>query len=149
MNSLKAPKGASIAVFGTGSVGLGAVMAARIVGAEPIIGVDKTPRRLELALQLGATHVIDSHRQDVPESLARIAGQGVDYVLEITGDRNMYRLAVDVVKLKGTVALIAEPGGSEPPTGRKESHRHYSGRRNAATLYPEADRVVPGRSIPL
>jgi Zn-dependent alcohol dehydrogenases, class III len=46
MNSLKIPKGASIAIFGTGAVGLAAVMAARIVGANPIIGVDIVPRRL-------------------------------------------------------------------------------------------------------
>ena len=60
MNSLKVPKGASIAVFGTGSVGLAAIMAASIVGAGPIIAIDKNPRRLDLALELGATHAIDS-----------------------------------------------------------------------------------------
>ncbi len=119
MNSLKVPKGASIAVFGTGSVGLAAVMAASIVGAGPIIAIDKNPRRLDLALELGATHVIDS-RQDIPFGLARFAGHGVDYVLEITGDSTMHRLAVDAVKPKGTVALIAEPDRSESlPGGRK------------------------------
>ena len=60
MNSLAVPAGASIAVFGTGSVGLAAVMAARIVGADPIIGVDMLPKRLKLARELGATHAIDS-----------------------------------------------------------------------------------------
>jgi aryl-alcohol dehydrogenase len=119
MNSLKVPEGASIAVFGTGSVGLAAIMAARIMGADPIIGVDKNPLRLKLALEIGATHVIDS-RQDISSSLARIAGHGVDYVLEITGDSTMHRLAVAAVKPKGTVALIAEPGRSEfLPGGRK------------------------------
>ncbi len=119
MNSLKVPKGASIAVFGTGSVGLAAVMAASIVGAGPIIAIDKNPRRLDLSLELGATHVIDS-RQDIPSGLVRIAGHGVDYVLEITGDSTMHRLAVAAVKPKGAVALIAEPGRSESlPGGRK------------------------------
>ena len=56
MNSLAVPAGAGIAVFGTGAVGLAAVMAARIAGASPIIGVDMKPKRLELARQLGATH---------------------------------------------------------------------------------------------
>ena len=46
MNSLAVPAGAGIAVFGTGAVGLAAVMAARIVGAEPIIGVDILPGAL-------------------------------------------------------------------------------------------------------
>jgi aryl-alcohol dehydrogenase len=43
MNSLKVPAGAGIAVFGTGAVGLAAVMAARLVGAHPIIGIDVNP----------------------------------------------------------------------------------------------------------
>jgi aryl-alcohol dehydrogenase len=117
MNSLKVRKGASIAVFGTGSVGLAAVMAARIVGAYPIIGIDKNPKRLELALQIGATDVINSRRQDILSSLARIAGHGVDYALEVTGDQTMHRLAIAAVKPKGIVALIAEPGGSESLPG--------------------------------
>ena len=86
MNSLKVSKGASVAVFGTGAVGLAAVMAARLAGAHPIIGVDLNPMRLELALELGATHVIDSRREDVVSRLQEITGRGVDYVLEITGD---------------------------------------------------------------
>ncbi len=63
MNSLKLSGGESIAIFGTGAVGIAAVMAARIVGAAPIIGVDTKPKRLQLALKLGATHVIDNRRQ--------------------------------------------------------------------------------------
>ena len=50
INSLQVPAGASIAVFGTGAVGLAAVMAARLVGAKPIIGVDIRPKRLKLGL---------------------------------------------------------------------------------------------------
>ncbi len=47
MNSLKVSKGASIAIFGTGAVGLAAIMAAHIVAAQPIIGIDIKPRRLD------------------------------------------------------------------------------------------------------
>ena len=47
MNSLKVSKGASIAIFGTGAVGLAAIMAAHIVEAQPIIGIDIKPRRLD------------------------------------------------------------------------------------------------------
>ncbi len=79
MNSLAVPAGAGIAVFGTGAVGLAAVMAARIVGAGPIIGVDILPWRLELALELGATHIIDASRGDVAARIAEITGSGVDY----------------------------------------------------------------------
>ncbi|MFA4901997.1 MAG: NAD(P)-dependent alcohol dehydrogenase [Desulfobaccales bacterium] len=112
MNSLNVPKGASIAIFGTGAVGLAAVMAARLVGADPIIGVDMNAARLKLALELGATHVINSRNEDVASCIREYTGGGVDYVLEITGASNMYHLAVEVLKARGTVALIARPNGS-------------------------------------
>jgi aryl-alcohol dehydrogenase len=120
MKSLKVRKGASIAIFGTGAVGLAAVMAARIVGADPIIGVDIKPKRLKMALELGATHVIDNHRDDVASRITEITGKGADYVLEITGDHEMYRLAIDVLNPHGTVALIASGSGAGSLTkGRK------------------------------
>jgi aryl-alcohol dehydrogenase len=120
MNSLAVKKGESIAIFGTGAVGLAAVMAARINGAQPIIGVDIKRMRLELALELGATHVIQAPGEDVVSGIAGITGGGVDYVLEITGSAAMYRAAVAVLNPGGTVALIANPGGSGSlPGGRK------------------------------
>jgi aryl-alcohol dehydrogenase len=112
MNSLKIRKGASVAIFGTGAVGLAAVMAAHVVGADPIIGVDVVATRLKLARELGATHVINSRREDVAARIGQITGHGVDYVLEITGDAQMYSLAVDVLNPRGTVALIATPDGN-------------------------------------
>jgi aryl-alcohol dehydrogenase len=120
MNTLEVPGGASIAVFGTGSVGLAAIMAARIVGADPVIGVDINPGRLELALELGATHTIDSRREDVASRISVITGGGVDYVLEITGDPAMLRTAVDVLHPRGTVALFTGGSGPGPlPEGRR------------------------------
>lgn len=112
MNSLQVQKGAGLAIFGTGAVGLAAVMAARLAGANPIIGVDLQPRRLKLALELGATHIIDNRQENVVSRVAAITGSGMDYVLEITGSPKMHRLAVEVLNPGGTVALIANPDGS-------------------------------------
>jgi aryl-alcohol dehydrogenase len=120
MNSLAVSKGASIAIFGTGAVGLAAVMAARIVGAKPIIGVDINPMRLELALGLGATHTINSRHDDVAARITVITGSGVDYVLEITGNRKMHQLAIEVLNPHGTVALLTGASGTDSlPEGRK------------------------------
>jgi aryl-alcohol dehydrogenase len=120
MNSLKVRKGTSIAVFGTGAVGLSAVMASRLVGADPIIGVDIKPKRLKLAQELGATHIIDSHRDDVAARIAWITGRGVDHVLEITSIPKMYRLAVSVLNPNGVVAIFTgESGRDHLPKGRK------------------------------
>jgi hypothetical protein len=97
-----------------------AVMAARIVGADPIIGVDINPMRLELALDLGATHTIDNRHDDVASHIASITGRGVDYVLEITGEPEMLQLAVNVLNPQGTVALFTgESGPDSLPEERK------------------------------
>ncbi len=119
MNSLKVASGASIAVFGTGAVGLTAVMAARLVGAEPIIGVDIRPKRLRIARELGATHTIDNRRQDVATRIAYITGSGVDYVVETTANPKMHRLAIEVLNPHGIVALLTGETGSSFPEGRK------------------------------
>lgn len=107
LNSLKVVAGESIAIFGVGSVGLAAVMAARIVGAEPIIAVDTKRKRLDLAMELGATHAILNRRTDLPSRIARITGRGVAYVLEITGIPSMYRSAVECLHPRGVVALFS------------------------------------------
>ncbi|MGZ3597969.1 MAG: zinc-binding dehydrogenase, partial [Syntrophales bacterium] len=119
MNSLKVTKGASIAIFGTGAVGLAATMAARIVRANPIIGVDIIPKRLKLARKLGATHVIDNRRNEIAPLIADITGSGVDYVVETTANQEMHRLAIDVLNPHGTVALLSGESGTTLPEGRR------------------------------
>jgi aryl-alcohol dehydrogenase len=119
INSLKVSVGKSIAIFGTGAVGLAAVMAASLVGANPIIGVDIKPKRLKLGLKLGATHVIDNRRQDVAARIADITGSGVDYVVETTGSPEMHQLAIDVLNPHGIVALLTGESGRDLPGGRK------------------------------
>ena len=136
MNSLKVRKGTSIAIFGTGAVGLSAVMASRIAGADPIIGVDIKPKRLKLAQELGATQVIDSRKDDVPARIARITGCGVDYVLEITGSPKMYRLAVSVLNPNGVVAIFTGESGRDDLT---------EGRKTVSVIEGDA---VPQRFIP-
>ncbi len=59
INSLKVPIGSSIAVFGLGTVGMSAIMAAKICGCKTIIGIDVVPQKLDLAKELGATHTIN------------------------------------------------------------------------------------------
>lgn len=136
MNSLKVAPGCGIAVFGTGSVGLAAIMAARIVGADPIIAVDIKPKRLDLALELGATHAILNRRVDIPSRIAGITGDGLDYVLEITGSTDMYKPAVEVLKPQGTVAIFSGESATAPLPG---------GRRARSIIQGDA---VPQRFIP-
>ena len=67
LNSLKPEFGSSIAVFGCGTVGMSAIMAARIAGCRNIVAVGGNPRSLELALEVGATHAINRREtEDIP-----------------------------------------------------------------------------------
>ena len=77
LRSLKAPAGSSIAVFGAGTVGLSAIMAARHARLGPIVAIDIDPARLELARELGATHALDAREGDVAARIRAIARGGV------------------------------------------------------------------------
>src|SRR5712671_6756182 len=102
LNALQVGVGDSVAVFGVGGVGLSAVMAARAAGAATIIALDVTPSRLKLALELGATHAVDSGKENPVEAVRRIGGGGVDYSLDTSGKPSVLRQAIDVLGIRGT-----------------------------------------------
>lgn len=116
LNSLKVEAGRSVVVIGTGTVGLAAVMAAKVAGASPVIAVDIVPERLNLARELGATHTVNAKEEDTAARIAEITGSGADYVLEITARPEMLTLAVDALAPLGTAALIGgAPAGAHAP----------------------------------
>ena len=113
LNELNPEIGSSLVVFGTGAVGCAAVMAAAIADCSVIVAVDIHDARLELALELGATHTINSMTDDVPARLKEITeGDGVDYVVDTTGLPHLLRQAAEALGVRGTVALVgaAKPG---------------------------------------
>ncbi|KQX23406.1 MULTISPECIES: NAD(P)-dependent alcohol dehydrogenase [unclassified Sphingomonas] len=114
INALKPEAGTSIAIFGAGSVGLAAVMAARVVGCTRIIAVDLNAERLALARSLGATDVIDAGAGSVVDAIRELTGDGVQYSLECTGLPAVARQAVDALRLTGTCGIIGvSPLGTE------------------------------------
>lgn len=120
INIFKVRKGQSVAVFGTGAVGLAAVMAARLRGAYPVIGADIIPERLKLAIELGATHAIDSIHEEVSSRIRAITGKGVDFVLDTTGSYKMGRLSMEVLNPGGITADVTGIANAGPlPEGRK------------------------------
>jgi aryl-alcohol dehydrogenase len=106
LDALRAPAGSTLAVFGTGAVGLSAVMAGVIAGCTTIIGIDRNPSRLELARELGATHTVNTAERDAPEEITRITGYGVDFSVETTGVPALLRQAVDCLAPRGTCGVI-------------------------------------------
>jgi aryl-alcohol dehydrogenase len=106
INSLRPEAGSSLAVFGTGGVGMGAILAAVVSGCATIIAVDVKESRLRLARQFGATHAIDPNLQDPVQMIREITGLGVDYVLDTTGIPSLIAQAVESTTLAGKCGLI-------------------------------------------
>ncbi|QKG83998.1 NAD(P)-dependent alcohol dehydrogenase [Kroppenstedtia pulmonis] len=114
LNSLQVKAGKSIAVFGAGTVGISAVMAAYAAGCTTIISIDLKPERLELARELGATHTIRGDQEDAVKKIQEITGIGAHYALESTGIPKVLRQAVDCIAMTGVCGIIgAPPMGTE------------------------------------
>jgi len=114
INALKVTPGRSIAVFGTGSVGLSAIMAARVAGATTIVGVDPSDHRLALARELGATHTVNPTAENPSAAIVALTGAGVDFALEAAGRPSVIRQAVESLAPRGTCGIVgAVEAGSE------------------------------------
>jgi Zn-dependent alcohol dehydrogenase len=106
LNAVHQPAGQPLAVFGTGGVGLAAVMGAALTGAHPVIAVDLDPAKLELAQRVGATHVVNAGEGDVVEQILELAGDGVPWVVEAVGSPETMRQAVACLKPAGTLIAV-------------------------------------------
>ena len=96
--------GSSIAVFGVGAVGAGAIMAARNGAYSKIIAVDLHPSRLDIAKKLGATHTIKGDASDVAEQILALGG--VDYAVEATGVPQVLETAYNSLRKGGKAAVV-------------------------------------------
>jgi aryl-alcohol dehydrogenase len=97
----------TVAVFGSGAVGLAAVMAAKVVGARAIVAVDRVPARLELARELGATHTVDTSQvEDVPAAVREATGMGADFAVDTTAVPAVMRACVSSLAPRGTAGLL-------------------------------------------
>lgn len=110
LRSMKVRAGMPIAVFGAGTVGLAAIMAAKIAGASPIIAVDIHDTRLALAQELGATHAFNA-RDDVPGKIRELCPAGLGYAFDTTGINSVIEQAWSLLAPKGIVGMV---GASSP-----------------------------------
>ena len=111
-NVLRPAAGATLVVFGAGTVGLAAIMAARCSGATTIVAVDRHQSRLALALDVGATHAIKADETTV-STVHEICGGPADLSLECTGNMTVLRQAVDSIGMLGVCGLIGgAPAGA-------------------------------------
>lgn len=105
-NVLGARAGDSVAIFGTGGIGLNAAMAAAFAGAMPVIGVDPSAERRALAARYGCTHVIDPAAGDVLGEIRKLVPGGVDLAVEATGLPAVMEQAIAATRQQGGRAVV-------------------------------------------
>ncbi|MBV9471497.1 MAG: alcohol dehydrogenase catalytic domain-containing protein [Solirubrobacterales bacterium] len=114
INTAKVKAGSTCVVFGAGMVGLGAVAGCRLQGADRIIAVDLSQRRLELARGQGATDAWIAGPDTVQRVLAETGGFGADYTFEATGLVSVMRQAVEAARMGwGLCTVVGVAGKGE------------------------------------
>ena len=115
LNTARVQPGDSVAVVGCGGVGLSAIQGARIAGARQIIAVDPVPEKLDLAVRLGATDVVDAADPDLVRTVISLSdGLGVDHVIEAVGRVDSIEQGFAMTRRGGTVTVVGlVPGGSK------------------------------------
>ncbi len=108
-NTAKIEAGARTAVVGLGGVGFSSLLAAVAAGARDVVAVDMLPAKLELAKQLGATHVFDARDPEVIAKVKAATGGGVDYAFEMAGVVPALELAYRITRRGGTTVTAGLP----------------------------------------
>ncbi len=99
--------GDSVAVIGSGGVGLNIIQGAQLAGATQIIAIDINDANLELARDFGATDVINSRREDSVVQVRELTGgRGVAHVFEVVGLPELMLQAVDMLARGGALTLV-------------------------------------------
>jgi len=109
-NNAQLKIGESVVVFGAGGIGLNIIQAAALVSASVIVAVDLFDSRLELAQRLGATHCINSSRDDAASRIQEVlAGQPLDVFIDNTGSPAVIEQGYRLTHGQGRVILVGVP----------------------------------------
>lgn len=135
--------GESAVVIGSGGVGLSIIMALKLVGANPIIAVDRSAEKLEAALRLGATHTLLASGNLI-EEVRTLTGNGVDFAFEAIGLVETIESLPALVAPGGKAVLVGLPPQDSPVSvdalALAESGKSIVGSNYGST--------VPGRDFP-
>jgi len=117
-NDIRPAPGSTIAIFGLGGIGMSALMATMLFECAQVIAVDISADKLALSQSFGATHTIDSSKEDPVAAIRKLTGgRGADYAVEASGQASVIELAFDSVRRGGGVCVFA----SHPAHGTRIS----------------------------
>jgi threonine dehydrogenase-like Zn-dependent dehydrogenase len=112
-------KGGTAVVVGDGAVGLCGVIAASVMGAEKVIAMSRHADRQKLALDFGATHIVEARGEEGEAAVLDLTdGVGADAVLECVGTDQAMRTAFAVARPGSTVGFVGVPHGVDLPVGQ-------------------------------
>jgi len=106
MNAVHNAAGRSLAVLGTGGVGLCAIMGAAMIGAEPVIAIDVDDAKLELARKVGATITINAATTDVVAQVQDRSDGGADWMIDAVGQARTMQQGFAALRPGGTLVAI-------------------------------------------
>ena len=151
----KVEAGANVVVFGLGGIGLNVIQAARMVGANKIIGVDLNPRREAMARKFGMTHFVNpSEVENVVDHIVQLTDGGADYSFECIGNTKLMRQALECTHKgwgQSVIIGVAEAGAeiSTRPfqlvTGRVWKGSAFGGARGRTDVPKIVDWYMDGK----
>jgi S-(hydroxymethyl)glutathione dehydrogenase/alcohol dehydrogenase len=145
--------GSTCVVFGCGLVGLGAVIGARLAGAERIVAVDLSEERLAEARRHGATDTRVAADDTVEWIRSETGGFGADYTFEATGNVAVMQQAVEAAREAwGLATMIGVAGKGETLdvvprlliTGRRVTGSSFGGVKGRSQVPGLVDRWLAG-----
>lgn len=146
LNTTPVAHGSSVAVIGLGGVGLASLMAATVRGAAAVIGVDPVASRRAVAVELGATHVVDPGDGDVAKQIRSLTGRrGADFVFEAVGRGATIETAIAATRRGGTTCVV----GAALPEERVALSAYDLFRNGKSLVGCQYGSVVPERDFPL
>ena len=114
INTARVEPGATVAVIGTGGVGLNVIQGAVLAGASQIIAIDMLDNKLEYARTMGATDTVNASKDDPVQAVQSLVRGGVDYAFEAIGNTKAASQAFDMVRRGGTAVVVGMmPFGSK------------------------------------
>jgi S-(hydroxymethyl)glutathione dehydrogenase / alcohol dehydrogenase len=109
VNRAKVKVGESCVIIGVGGVGLNAIQGAAISGGYPVIAVDIADNKLEAAKKFGATHTINSSKEDPIKKVMEMTGNGADYVFVTVGGVKLIEQGFAMSGPRGMTVVVGLP----------------------------------------
>lgn len=114
LNAIPENENAIVAFIGLGGIGLSALLSAKIRTFEKVIAIDTNPEKLALALELGASEVINPQVDNVIQRIKEITSNvGVDYCFESAGSAKTIELGFEIIRRGGKCIFASHPAAHE------------------------------------